>query len=85
MTTAHKIWQVGTTQLLLIIACHLFLGWFAMPVMEMHDKTEPFAAENDSDRKVILLLIDALREDFVEFDTNTHLYLDPEAPYAYRG
>ena len=32
-----------------------------------------------------MLLVDALREDFVEFDTNTSLHLDAEASYAYKG
>ena len=31
------------------------------------------------------MLFDALREDFVEFDPETHTYLDPEASYAYKG
>ena len=31
------------------------------------------------------MLFDALREDFVDFDSETHTYLDPEASYAYKG
>jgi len=32
-----------------------------------------------------MLLVDALREDFVEFDTKAHQYLDPKNPFIYSG
>ena len=52
----------------------------------MEDKTTSnVASTGTSKRKVILLLADALREDFVEFDTNTFTYLDPNRHGAYKG
>ena len=81
----HKIWQTGTTALLLIIVCHLVMLGFFRPKLALIDHSEPFETDYDSDRKVVMLLVDALREDFVEFDTNTHTYLDSEADYAYKG
>ena len=60
------------------------MGFFR-PKLALAEHSEPFETGYDSDRKVIMLLVDALREDFVEFDTNASLYLDPEASYAYKG
>ena len=60
------------------------MGFFR-PKLALVEHSEPFETGYDSDRKVIMLLVDALREDFVEFDTNTHLHLDTEADHAYKG
>ena len=60
------------------------IGFFR-PKMVLLDHSEPFETGYDSDRKVIMLLVDALREDFVEFDTNENLHLDPEADFGYKG
>ena len=68
-----------------MISCQLVMIGFFKPKLNLTNHTEPFEKESKSDRKVIMLLVDALREDFVEFDTNTHLYLDTEASYAYKG
>ena len=60
------------------------MGFFK-PKHNLTDHTQPFGEVGRNDRKVIMLLVDALREDLVEFDTNASLYLDPEASYAYKG
>ena len=60
------------------------MGFFK-PKLELTNHSEPFEKDSISDQKVILLLVDALREDFVEFDSNAHLYLDADASYAYKG
>ena len=39
------------------------------PKANLEDKTPPTQLGKTQKRKVILLLVDALREDFVEFDT----------------
>ena len=49
------------------------------------DVTPARIMKSESDRKVIFLLVDALREDFVQFDEGTHQYLDSESPSAYKG
>ena len=85
MVTAHKIWQVGTTTLLLVISINLCMLGFFRPKLTLLEHTDPYETEYESDRKVIMVLFDALREDFVEFDSDTHLYLDAEADYAYHG
>ena len=52
------------------------------------DKSVPLSSEGGlssrSKTKVIMLLVDALREDFVEMDTNITHYLDPRIS-VYRG
>ena len=85
MITPHKIWQAGTVTLLLLISCQLVMNGFFKPKLNLNNHSEPFGQASKSDRKVIMLLVDALREDFVEFDTNDNLYLDQEASYAYKG
>ena len=76
MITPHKIWQAGTITLLLLISCQLVMNGFFKPKLNLNNHSEPFEQASKSDRKVIMLLVDALREDFVEFDTNDNLYLD---------
>ena len=58
---------------------------FFKPKVDIRDNTQPFDKAQSGGRKVILMLFDALREDFVEFDSETHTYLDSEAAYAYKG
>ena len=58
---------------------------FFKPKANLTDNTPPFEKAQAGGRKVILMLFDALREDFVEFDSDTHTYLDPGASYAYTG
>ncbi len=38
-----------------------------------------------SGRKVIFMLFDAMREDFLEWPEDTSLYLSDEASYSYKG
>ena len=85
MSAAHKLWKVGSILLLLLLATHFTTDGFFRQKSILTDVTPSRITPSKSDRKVILLMVDALREDFVEFDTNTPRYLDLEAPYAYDG
>lgn len=68
--TAHKLWKSLTTLLLLALTIQFTLRGFFKPKMNIDDKTPPLKLPKEGPgRKVILLLADALREDFVEFDT----------------
>ena len=65
--TAHKLWKSFTTLLLLALTIQLTLRGFFKPKLNIDD-IAPSIPQKDG-RKGILLLADALREDFVEFDT----------------
>ena len=58
---------------------------FFKPQKDLTDNTPPFEQAKSGKRKVIMMLFDALREDFVEWDPDTHTYIDTEADYAYKG
>ena len=58
---------------------------FFKPKKNLTENTPPFEQAQSGNRKVIMMLFDALREDFVEFDSDTHTYIDNEASYAYKG
>jgi len=49
------------------------------------DFTPPKPEKSEGKRKVILLLFDALREDFVELPNDTHRFLALDLPGAYKG
>ena len=76
---------MGTTTLLLLITCQLVMMGFFKPKLNLTNHTDPYEKSGKGDRKVIMLLVDALREDFVEFDTKTKTYLDKESSYTYKG
>jgi predicted AlkP superfamily pyrophosphatase or phosphodiesterase len=81
--TSHKLWKILTTLLLLALSIQFTLRGFFKPKMNLEDKST--ILQTKTNRKVILLLADALREDFVEFDTNMKRYLDLERYGAYKG
>lgn len=87
MLNPHKIWKVSTTTLLLMLTIQFTLMGFFKQKAILENKTAVPVDQAPSDRKVIMLLVDALREDFVDFgaNTTTTLSLDPNASYAYRG
>lgn len=67
---AHKLWKICTTLLLLALTVQFTLKGFFKPKLNLDEKSKPYGiAKGAGKRKVILLLADALREDFVEFDT----------------
>ena len=82
---AHKTWKIGSVMLLLLLSIQFTMNGFFRQKAMLKDQTPPYTTVNKSDRKVIFLMVDALREDFVEFDTNTHRYLDLDSQYAYKG
>ena len=84
----HKIWKVSTTLILLLLTVQFTLMGFFKQKATLDNKTERAAHDKaPSDHKIIILLVDALREDFVDFGSNTtaRLMLDPTAPYGYTG
>ena len=61
------------------------LGFFGKRAAH-YANTPPYEPQQPTnDRKVILLCLDALREDFVEYDADTHTNLDPDSANAYTG
>ena len=58
---------------------------FFKPQKDLTDNTPPFEQAQSGNRKVIMMLFDALREDFVEFDPDTYTYIDTESSDAYKG
>ena len=86
LNSMHKIWRAGTITLLLLLAVQTTLDGFFREKTMLSDKSPPRGSSpENSQRKVILLLADALREDFVEFPENVDTYLKPEDPMAYKG
>lgn len=83
--TSHKLWKILTTLLLLALSIQFTLRGFFKPKLNLDDKSPTVPSGSSPKRKVILLLADALREDFVEFDTNMHRYLDLNRHGAYNG
>lgn len=84
--TAHKVWKILTTLLLLALSIQFTLRGFFKPKLNIDTKAVGNSHyQKPVQRKVILLLADALREDFVEFDTNMHRFLDENRPGAYKG
>ena len=67
--SAHKLWKICTTLLLLVLSVQFTLQGFRKQKANLEDRTVPTTLGKSQKRKVILLLADALREDFVEFDT----------------
>lgn len=86
LNSMHKVWRAGTITLLLLLAIQTTLDGFFREKTILMDKSSPRLQEpKNSQRKVILLLADALREDFVEFPDNIDTYLNTTSPMAYTG
>lgn len=60
---------------------------FFRPKAILENKTEPERYPRENERKVIMLLVDALREDYVEFDEKSfkHAHLTPDMPSDFKG
>ena len=80
----HRIWQGGTLALLLMITLHLTLTGFFKPKPELKEKSQLLPEHSAPGRKVIYVLFDALREDYIEWPNDEQPNLDPEAGYAYK-
>ena len=68
-TNNHKLWKTTTSSILLLLAIQFNLMAFFKQKVILTYKTQTAENAEPSDRKLIVLLIDALREDFVEFGT----------------
>ena len=88
MTTApltHRVWKIGTISLLLIISLQLTLMGFFKPRATLTEHSPVREEHSAPGRKVIYMLFDALREDFLQWPEDQDLNLDPEESYAYTG
>lgn len=87
MGRTFKLWHACTTTILLLLTIQFTMQGFFRPKAILDNKTEPerFPAENE--RKVIMFLVDALREDYVELDETAlkHAYLTPDMPTNFQG
>jgi len=85
MASYHKLWKVCTTMLLLLFTIQFTLmGFFKQKELLENKTANPEGLRND--RKILMVLVDALREDFIDYgeDKVTRL-IDPDAPYAYHS
>jgi len=63
----HRVWKSGTVALMLIVTLHLALKGFFKPKTPIIDFT-PMAEKYEArGQKMIFMLFDALREDFVSW------------------
>ena len=76
--TIHRVWKTGSIALMLIISMQLILQGFFKPREVLTDSSEQLTQHKAPGRKVIYMLFDALREDFVEWPDDTVLNLDQE-------
>lgn len=67
------MWKSLTTCLLFALTCQLILkGFFReKSVITRKSDAASLISSTPNNRKVIMLLVDALREDFVDFDEKT--------------
>ena len=68
MSLVHKFWKSALTTLLLLLTIQLTLQGFFRQKALLKNKTPTNIHPSQNDRKVILMLVDALREDFVSFE-----------------
>jgi len=66
----HKVWKITVQSVLLLLTIQLTLQGFFRQKAVLSNKSPPPQPTIPNDRKVILLMVDALREDFVHFDDN---------------
>ena len=81
----HRVWQNGTLVLMLLITIQLvFSGFFKSKTLVL-DRAPLLPEHAAPGRKVIYLLFDALREDFVKWPGDRQPTLNLTASYAYKG
>lgn len=75
MPSIHKLWKVCTTTLLMMLATQFTLMGFFKSKELLENKTDnPTHMRND--RKVVLMLVDGMREDFIDWGPNSsHKFL----------
>ena len=70
--------------LLLFTIQFTLMGFFKQKELLENKTANPDGIRND--RKVLMVLVDALREDFIDYgDDKVTKLIDHEAPYAYHG
>ena len=88
-TFVHKTWLLSMKLLLLALTVHCIVRGFLRPknLLPNHSSPEKVADLNKNDRKVVLFLVDALREDFVQFsEDSAHLQtIDDDSVESYSG
>ena len=84
-TNNHKLWKTTTSSILLLLAIQFNLMAFFKQIEILTYKTQTAENAEPSGRKLIVLLIDALREDFVEFGTQdaANLRINQNSPISY--
>lgn len=68
MGLTYKLWHAGTITTLLLLTIQFTMQGFFRQKALLENKVEPDRYPRENDRKVILFLVDGLREDFVELD-----------------
>ena len=81
----HKLWKITLTTTLLLLTIQLTLQGFFRQKAVLANKSPAPQPTVHNNRKVIMMLVDALREDFVEFEDPTHTRIKPEMPDHFKG
>ena len=81
----HRVWVIGTLSLLLLLTIQLTLSGFLRPRHIITETAELKPEHSEPGRKVLFILYDALREDYIEWPNDKMPNLDPNASYAYKG
>lgn len=63
----HRVWQNGTLALLLVITLQITFTSFFKNKPEMKEHSPMLPEHSAPGRKVIFVLFDALREDYIEW------------------
>ena len=63
----HRLWKGGTLLLMLIMSLHLTISGFMKPRHMILQNAELSPEHEAPGRKVIFILFDALREDYIEW------------------
>jgi len=66
-SSIHRVWQAGTFTLLLVMSVQLTLSSFFKSPLQVTEHSPLLPEHAAPGRKVIYVLFDALREDFVEW------------------
>ena len=81
----NQLWKAGTLALIVLISLNLTMSGFSKPRHMILQNSEPGPEHEAPGRKVLFILFDALREDYIEWPGDKQPNLDPNAPYAFTG
>ena len=79
MVSVRKAWYGTTVCLLFALAINYMLNGMFLQKHSLTNTTPPQDKTKANNRKVVMLLVDALREDFVEFDNSSKHLIDMDA------